>query len=360
MKILYITFTRPNGDNLFSTISFDNMISELKQLSYSFEFLFYDDYKRPDLNKFLIDYDYADYDLVMTDLNDNHLDINVVLSITAITNTLLLCPDNLKVPYRHKKISKHFDLVWLFDYANQDKFISHGAKIIHMPWAFNQFTKPQFNLKFEKRIVFVGSMNQSRIKEINFILSAGYPVDVYGSMENSSRTKFKHIFRFLDSKTLIGDVFLNKYGFKMYLSAFLSLFLKEETLDSKNKLIRINGFTENLTQIYYNYRLALVVETLSKTSILRYPEKIVNLRPFEIIGSGGIILVKKPSLIKNYINNSILLEYDKSNITQIIDKYLYSYNDREIHEIKMSNYRYSQISHSWQARFDRIKKYLRS
>ena len=84
------------------------------------------------------------YSMFMTCLGDKYINENTIALIKKQNvKTLLFCPDNLKVPFVHKRICKFFDLVWLTAKETEYLFAKWGAKTIFLPYAAN----PKFLLQ---------------------------------------------------------------------------------------------------------------------------------------------------------------------------------------------------------------------
>jgi len=117
------------------------------------------------------------FDLFMTPLNEDYLYIDTLKRIQQLSfPTLLICHDNLVVPFYHKNICKYFDLVWLTSQETEKLFNTWGAKTIFLPYAANPtlFT-PSYTDESEdiNRVCFVGTPYGSRVNMINHLKPNG-------------------------------------------------------------------------------------------------------------------------------------------------------------------------------------------
>ena len=126
------------------------------------------------------------YDLFMTPHNHEDLYVETLWRVKEVgIPTLLICFDNLIVPFSHKKISKHFDLVWLTSIETKYLFDAWGANSIFMPYAANPYLmKPVFTDEIAT-VAFVGTPYGSRVNMLNTLLKSNIKVDLFSNLGNT-------------------------------------------------------------------------------------------------------------------------------------------------------------------------------
>jgi hypothetical protein len=362
MNILYLTYSRPYNDK-FSKIGHQHYVSELKSKGYTVDVIYFDDFGSKQLfNKYIDIIDKTKYLYFFTDLNDNNFHISTLKKFTFGIKSILLCPDNMMVPFNHLAISKYFSIVWLFDDCNYRLFKLFRANYKHLPWASKSFVfEKNFDEKqYINRVAFVGSLNPSRIIAINKLLASGIPVDVYGDNNTSSsiHKSYKHFLKgfFKSPLRTVLNLFFNYYGLLVLFSRLYS-YKKNNSLNSSSPFLNILPFTDDFPGIYYKYKLSLVVENLKSTAIYKNPIKITNLRPFEIISSGGIILVENPNVISKYLGKTFNYISYSENLNEVRD-FLSNISSENLYRQKKKNIEMSNKFHNWESRFREIEKDL--
>ena len=112
------------------------------------------------------------YDLFMTCHSEDLLFFDTLKYIESEgVPTLLICFDNLLIPFEHKKICQYFDLVWLMSLDNKEMFERWGAHVIFRPYAANPFFYSYTKVDETNRICFVGTPYGSRVNTINCLTS---------------------------------------------------------------------------------------------------------------------------------------------------------------------------------------------
>lgn len=64
--------------------------------------------------------------------------VKAIKSILSVP-TVLICWDNLELPYKQKRLAKEFDLIWLTSYETEYLFKSWGCKTIFQTYAANPY-----------------------------------------------------------------------------------------------------------------------------------------------------------------------------------------------------------------------------
>ena len=112
-------------------------------------------------------------DLFMTPHNEHDLYIDMLKEIKKLgVPTLLICFDNLIVPFVHYRIGPYFDLVWLTSRETKELFDKRQCKTVFLPYAANPY------LPRAKETVggvgFVGTPYGSRANMINALTQMGF------------------------------------------------------------------------------------------------------------------------------------------------------------------------------------------
>jgi hypothetical protein len=303
----------------------------------------------------------VNFNYFFTVCNQKVLSIDLLNQIRLSAKTILFLPDNLLVPFDHKKIAKNFDLVWITSKETDYLFKRWKAKTIFLPYAAKP-SSTQFELiiktKIIRKVVFVGSPYGSRANAINNLISNNIPVDVYNPKLNTKKTtqieipKFSVVFNFLRFSI----------GRKVILARLLQYFSRMSSLDTNNKNLTIyNGLSlEDLAKTYQKYALCLSFVHARNTGILRKPVEIINLRNFEIPASGGIQFCQKTNEMQTYFEDNKEIVY-YSSIENMVERARFILNclsDIELIRIQRNAYIKSKNEHSWTNRFVKLFKTL--
>lgn len=97
--------------------------------------------------------------------------------------TVNLGMDDMSHPYRVRKVTPAFDLVWTTDPTNQEIIRGYGAKkLVHMPFAANPHVfRYEPAPEQERAIIFIGACYGARSRAIARLAQADIPIRVYGS-----------------------------------------------------------------------------------------------------------------------------------------------------------------------------------
>lgn len=304
-------------------------------------------------------------DIFFTAFNHKIIGIKILQTLRKLNvKTVLFCPDNLLFPYRHKKIAKYYDLVWLTSNETKYLFDRWKANSIFLPYAAN----PDIKKKTEKRkiirkIVFVGNPYGSRANVINYLTSNKVPVVIYHTLNNKEILGKKYFKTHIKKIHTFYVLLKNSIGRKILLSRLLQNLTKKSKLDTKSQYLTIKDSLSihELSNIYSRYALSLSFSSARNTDILSKPVKIVNLRSFEIPAFQGIQLVRKTDEISRYYQcaKEIVCYENKLDLLERIDYYLNTANDSELYAIQNQGYARTQEEHRWTARFEFIEKILK-
>lgn len=294
-------------------------------------------------------------DLFMTPHNEEDLYIDTLEEIKKIgIPTLLICFDNLVVPFVHFKIAPHFDLVWLTSIETKQMFDKRGCKTIFLPYAANpSLTRANYSTK---GVGFVGTPYGSRANMINAIVTNG--IDVYCHCKNSDMLippgAEKPSNNRMRKTELIIKFLQFKEGRKILKGAFMNHFKQDAILRECDKLHYENAVSPSmLYQIYPKYSIALSSTSARNTGVLKKPLSIVNLRSFEIPMSGGVLMCQYTDEMNGYFEDGKEAIYYKST-DEMIDKMKYYINgkgERELGKIRNAAREKAIKNHTWYSRF---------
>lgn len=359
MKILYYYF---NNETIMQNWQFFHIIDDLKKNNIEivvFNPLFFDSIEVS--NAKLIEHlNNNHYDLFMTPHNHELLFISTIKKI--MIKKLLICFDNIIVPFKHRKIAKFFDLVWITSKDNYNFFRKISKKVIFLPYAANPVMAKKTTSKFIPKVVFVGTPYGSRANLINFLLSNKIPVVIFSSeLLKSKCNSNKEIKKnnIIVKKNIIEMFqFLTfKNGRKIIFSKLIQVFYnsKLNKINTNNQYLEMfeSVPTDKISDIYSKYALCLSSTDARNTGVLRSPVKIVNLRSFEIPMSGGLQICSYSDELSGYYveNKEILFYRSRSDLIKKIKFYL-DLKNKNI-TIKMKNYAKTKSvnSHTWYLRF---------
>lgn len=297
-------------------------------------------------------------DLFMTTCNESDLYIDVLDEIKRVgTPTLLICFDNLTVPFNHKKIAPHFDLVWLTSIETKYLFDKWGVNSIFLPYAANpNISKPTFNEDIE-RVLFIGTPYGSRCKMLNSLLDADIPVTLHAKSADIAKTIIPSGSK-IDLAREIYRMLSFQIGRKLAYASLKNKFTKESRLheESANLIQNPPVDVRSMMGLYNDYALSLSSVSNRHTGVLSKPVLIVNLRSFEIPAAGGLLFCQYNPELESYFNDGKEAVY-YHNDEDMIDKakfYLKSANKGLRRQIKESARYKVENEHTWYQRFSKV------
>ena len=306
-------------------------------------------------------------DLFMSSCDDNHLNESL-LGVVAENGlpSLLICFDNLSVPYKHKKCCKYFDLVWITSKETEYLFKRWGAKTLFQPYAANPFVyRPHSGTEINS-LCFIGSCYGVRKEKIDYLISNNIDINLYGgNYDININTPFTNSLMSLRD-SLSSMVSLSKFSIGRHcLKAALlkSFFRREKPLsdDFQDLIAQSNSLTfDDMSQYYSRHSLALCVTELWNTYLLRRPIHKLHLRTFEVPMSGGLQISSRHDELSNYYKEDVEAIY-YSSIEEMIDKCRFYLNDENAqvrHKMKAAARARSLSDHTWKHRFDNVFKEL--
>lgn len=291
------------------------------------------------------------YDLFMTCHSEKRLYIPTLQRIRELgIPTLLICFDNLLIPYEHTNICKYFDLVWLTSRENTEIFQKHGANTIFLPYAANpRFFVPQ-TVQETARVAFIGTPYGSRANTINQLLESRIPVTLFGKAAAASGGS--HVitngFFYTVKQNLRFPV-----GRKLLLAAAKQRLTAQSVLQKDSPSLELGGYVEDLADVYSGYALSLSSTTARNTGILRHPVPVVNLRSFEIPMCGGIQFCLYNEELAGYFEDGkeILFYRDREEMTDKARFYLAPEQAALRAEMRLAARHRAEAEHTWMARF---------
>jgi hypothetical protein len=297
------------------------------------------------------------FDMIVCPYNEKIIYIDtIIFARTKGIATLLMCYDNLVVPYVHKKIAKYYDLVWLTSKETQPLFVEWGAHTIFLPYAANPdvFT-PKYS-KNENKCVFVGTPYGSRSGIINRLTNNAVEVDLFYDEIKGNPAKWSPNIKEL-FKTIIEDS-TSSIGRKIMYSALKTKLKRQNTLNLSSEYLSKHDSVDilELSSIYCNYSLSLSSTVARNTGILKKPVPIVNLRSFEIPMSGGVQFCLYNEELGNYFEEDREIIFYRSD-DEMIEKaryYLNNKNSNTIINIKACARKRAENEHTWLHRYKKV------
>lgn len=301
------------------------------------------------------------YNLFMTPHGSQDIFIETLLMIKRMKiPTLLICFDNLIVPFKHKDIAKHFDLVWLTSRETDKMFKRWGANTIFNQYAANPyFFCPKYTNEIN-RIAFIGTPYGSRVNMINLLLKNEINVSLYS--RNNNKINIKNNKSFKDYIKTIYNLSRFSIGRSVLKGAFVQKISKK--IEINRTSMNLQQFEpvglEKLSELYSNYALSLSSTAARNTGVLKSPVNIVNLRSFEIPMCGGLQICSYSEEISEYFeeDKEIILYRSKG---EFIDKAMF-YLKPENHDIRMkmkiAARKRAVNDHTWFNRFKKVFDYF--
>lgn len=296
-------------------------------------------------------------DLFMTPHNEEDLFIETVEDIKRKgIPTLLICFDNLVVPFIHYKIAPHFDLAWLTSKETKPLFDRLGVNSIFLPYAANPNLK-RCNEEIEG-VGFVGSPYGSRANMINALTENGIPVYCH-CIKGKSVSKADELISQSPWETFHIGIEMLKFsqGRKIIKGAITNHFKKTKTLSDNPELHKLSVVPPTeLYMLYPKYSLALSSTAARNTGVLKHPLHIVNLRSFEIPMSGGLQICQYSEEIAEYFeDDKEIILYNSQE--EMIDKARFYCSPKQANRrmiMRESARQRAEQNHTWFIRFSKV------
>lgn len=297
-----------------------------------------------------------DYKLFITPHNEEKLFLSTLNSIKSKSiPTLLICFDNLLVPFFHKCIAPTFDLVWLTSKETKYLFDSWGANSIFLPYAANPYMFEPSGDEDNGRICFIGSPYGSRVNTINKLAENDIEVDLFSGVRSSDK-----ITKFAENKTRyfrpLLDLIKFKYGWMVIKAGIKQALLKPVLSDNGNIKFNPHVPQDDICRMYSEYGLSISSTTARNTGVLKEPLPVVNLRSFEIPMSGGLQICRYSKEIAGYFEEGkeiVLYKTDEEFVEKV--KFYLADEQKSLRLEMKRNARARAIrDHSWKCRFEKI------
>lgn len=296
------------------------------------------------------------FELFMTPHGKEYLYLETLEKIKKLgLPTLLICFDNLIVPYAHIDIADKFDLVWLTSRETKYLFDKWGAKTIFLPYAANPYLLNSTDEKEILKVAFIGTPYGSRVNMINYLIENDIKLSLFASNKNNSNNS-----TVIPKVNFEAAVNLLKFpiGRKVILGAVKQKIQGNSTLDWGNDNLEINNPVEinRLGNLYSSYALSLSSTSARNTGVLKNSVKIVNLRSFEIPMSGGIQICAHSKELSEYFEEDKEILFYRSNDELIEKSKFYLRSDKEClrSNMKKAARKRSVNDHTWNKRFKTI------
>ena len=305
--------------------------------------------------------------LFMSSCDDNCLNESL-LGVVAKNGlpSLLICFDNLSVPYKHKKCCKYFDLVWVTSKETEYLFERWGANTLFQPYAANPFVYRQHSGAEINSLCFIGSCYGVRKEKIEYLISNNLDIKLYGgNYDINVNTPFTNsLLSLSDSFSSVASLSKFSIGRRCLKAALLKSFFcreKAPSSDFQNLISRSNSLTfDEMSQCYSRHSLSLCVTELWNTYLLKRPIHKLHLRTFEVPMSGGLQISSRCNELSNYYEEDVEAIYYSSG-EEMIDKCHFYLNDENAlirQKIKAAARARSLRDHTWKHRFDNAFKEL--
>jgi spore maturation protein CgeB len=366
MKIIYYYYELDGPMYQWQYLHF---IEELKQHNIFIETFNPNSYANIDAaNESLITYmkKNGPYDLFMSCDESSILYRSTVEDVKKIFSipTILICWDNLELPYKQKEVAKAFDLIWLIASNTEYLFLKWGCKTVFQPAAANPNNfKPNPSGNFIPSVGFIGTPYGGRVNRINFLTNQGVNCNVYSNTLFNSGNQLKH------RKIDLIDVSIKFSRYLRFPIGRKVLFttIKNQFFSAKSRLVENEFLTkahsvpfEEMCRLYSDLALSLNIIELRDTHISSNPIQFNNLRVFEIPMSGGLELTSYNDELSSYFEDGKEIVLFKS-LDEMIDKckfYLNPPNEKIITKMKLAARLRAEAEHTWFNRFDTVLKQL--
>lgn len=302
-----------------------------------------------------------DIDFFLTCVDSKYIYPSTIVSIKKMGfPTVLICWDNLELPFKHKNIAPLFDLVWLTSIETKYLFEKWGCKnILFQTYAANPFVfVPNWGNNIF-RLGFIGSPYGSRMNVLNELLTSGIECSVYSNslFEKGYNSSQGTIQQYKVRDVLAKAVAYLKFpiGRKVLYSTIKNKLRSQiSLLNDSPYLQKYKSVSDKeMIQLYSNLALSLNITALRDTYILSNPISKIHLRTFEIPMSGGLEFVSYNDEIVEYFeeDKEIVLYRSKEEMVDKARFYLNEKNLNAVMKIKKLARERAANEHTWERRF---------
>lgn len=303
------------------------------------------------------------YDLFFANLcNELHIHAAAIDEIRRMgIPTMSFRSDNLVMPFNDKELASHYDLLWLTSRETQHLYDKWGAKTYFAPYAANpfvfRFVQPNSLIH---HVCFIGTPYGSRTRMMNTLLENNINLTLfYGKPEEKNEEKHDIIpirYQLPSSSGL--RVFYNrlryKEGRRLMWGTLVNKMVGNTSIIENEHLYREKSVdVKSISYKYSEYTLSLASTSALHTDVLKNPQKIINLRNFEIPMSGGIELCRYNAELAEYFEEGKEIVFYRDN-DELVDKaryYTEKATDKEIVSMKQAARLRAENEHTWMNRF---------
>lgn len=369
-KIKKIFLALEANKKLSSQWQFPHFIDELKRHGISFEIFNSKDYPDGNIEEHLLNKIKTcrkELDLFMTGYTDKILSVPALCEIKKMgIPTLLICYDNLSVPYYHKKIAKYFDLVWLTSYETEYIFKKWGANTIFLPYAANPYKFfPSYNDEL-LCVGFIGALYGARKYKVKTLDNYHIPARVYTNLTIPEESQTSNLLSKIKIDLFqIFNLSMFSEGRKLIKGDFMKILKKrfESSFTFHNSIQLFKGVSfEEMNQLYSNFALSFGITEVWNTYLLKNPLFKLHLRTFEIPMCGGLQITHQTPEIKQYFEDGkeIILYDSEEEMISKIKFYLDEKNSGLRKSMKLAARKRAENEHTWYIRFCKVNQLLGS
>lgn len=308
--------------------------------------------------------------IFFTTVGQDSIEADAVQQISQMgIPTVLMCCDDLSVPFMHKRIAKYFDLVWGTSRENQNILKSYGARTIMMPYAANPFLLKPVDVPETSVIGFIGRCYGARAVHIRALANAGVEFWIFGSAPygiSKKNVRSTPLGRALRSYRTVGPYVAQSMLFPIGRRCLLGA-LKRSLVEYFNDSRFNNNIPEtvryytgpsfdDMGATFSNIALSLGSMELHSTYVLKKPIMCIHLREFEAPMCGAVHITNRSAEIQDYFEEDTeMLFYETEE--ELLDKvqfYLHPNRDSLRFKIRRQARRRAENDHTWLKRFERL------
>ena len=298
-------------------------------------------------------------DLFFNCLGKKYLYVDTMKEIAKFSiPKVLVCFDNLHVPYMHKDIAQYFDLVWLTSWETEYIFKGWGCNTIFMPYASNPFVFRNKMDKVQNRVCFVGTPYGMRSIYFNALGNDNVDVDIYCLSRTPDLKKTQEagsiIPLFFNNFEEVFESLSFPIGRKVIWSRLKKAVSKPQPLlDSSFIHLLPKIDFEEMNSVYSNYSLSLNITALRNTAILKKPVHKLHLRTFEIPMSYGLEFTERNSELSNYFSEEEMVFFGSPE--EMVEKakfFVSPHNESIVREYKINARKKAESEHCWRNRYE--------
>ena len=313
-----------------------------------------------------------EFSFFFTGLNDGQLSVQTIKFIKSLgIPTVLICFDNLSIPYAHRKLAPHFDLVWLTSYETEPLFRRWGSHTVVLPYAANPYRFLRSSDEEIPCVGFIGKLYGARRDKIKILSDHSIPTRIYADQSNNGEegwsqpkilfldkissgwnllSKKKSLMLFDEGRVLIrGDI----------KKAFTRGIHERTKLKECVQFLPSPSF-EDMIKLYTSFSLSIGITEVWNTYLLNTPLYKLHLRTFEIPMCGGLQITHRTKELEGYFtDNKEIIMYDSEE--EMIDKmkyYLHDSHRAQRQQLKQAARMRAEKDHCWKNRFEIVEEHL--